>query len=252
MTPLPIELLELIISHAWHFPAYSAPLPPRFSKSSLLPHLSPTSTPYTLSVQERIHLMLALPLTSKSFLSMYLRVSSRDVYIPSPSYAEHWMQRIVMGFNWPESAYRPLWLAVGCSKRGEFLDVVCESVNFVLDPRSLGMAKSSMPVGVLESMVNRTLYQVNCSNNLPEMRTVGIEILEREIPSGRAVISAKKALARGGGTGGYGSKGKGLMGIVEEYVVEDMLADCVPPQVRVLEVVYHIPTGCTRIRRVSL
>jgi hypothetical protein len=64
---LPLELIEAIISEAWHL---------------------------RLPLNDRILLMTSLPLVCRSVLAAYLRISSVHVYIPKPSYARKFMHSL--------------------------------------------------------------------------------------------------------------------------------------------------------------
>ncbi|KAJ7230372.1 hypothetical protein GGX14DRAFT_335467, partial [Mycena pura] len=64
---LPVELVEQIISTTWHMP---------------------------LSSQERITLMRSSVLVNSTWATLFDHISSRDVYIPSSAYCDHFIQRL--------------------------------------------------------------------------------------------------------------------------------------------------------------
>ncbi|KAJ7163556.1 hypothetical protein C8R43DRAFT_989986 [Mycena crocata] len=63
---LPVELMENIISAAWHLP---------------------------LSVKERFTLMRSCMFVNSTWADIFDLISSRDVYIPSPAFCDHFLQR---------------------------------------------------------------------------------------------------------------------------------------------------------------
>ncbi|KAJ7147678.1 hypothetical protein C8R43DRAFT_1129595 [Mycena crocata] len=64
---LPVELMENIISTAWHLP---------------------------LSIEERITLMRSSMLVNSTWADVFDLISSRDVYIPSSAFCDHFLQRL--------------------------------------------------------------------------------------------------------------------------------------------------------------
>ncbi|KAJ6493610.1 hypothetical protein C8R47DRAFT_920066, partial [Mycena vitilis] len=69
---LPVELIEHIVSSCWSMP---------------------------LSIEARITLMTSSALVNSSWRAIFLRISSRDVHIPSPAFADHFLRILHSDFK---------------------------------------------------------------------------------------------------------------------------------------------------------
>lgn len=141
---LPLELLERIISEAWSSP---------------------------LSIEERITFITTSTLVNLAWLSAFATVSSRDVYIPSASYADHFMRQMFKA----DRMYKKYDLGNP--------ELHCQSLSFTL--RSYSRPKIVRDIRVhaareeaLGTGLSTTLADLRTTGCLPNLRRVAIEYID--------------------------------------------------------------------------
>ncbi|KAK7466367.1 hypothetical protein VKT23_005094 [Stygiomarasmius scandens] len=138
---LPLELVEAIINTLW------------FSDDLLL--------------KDRIIFMKSSLLVNSTWLLLFVRVSARDVHIPSPSYAMKFLN-ILRG----ESS---LYNACGVGLHNYLTRSI--TFQYVGDPETIMLRRESHPMALAILSVFHALFIPTCSTErLPNLRRISIEL----------------------------------------------------------------------------
>ncbi|KAJ7230356.1 hypothetical protein GGX14DRAFT_582952 [Mycena pura] len=119
---LPVELAEQITSAAWHMP---------------------------LSSQERIALMRSSALVNSTWAALFDRISSRDVYIPSSAYCDHFIQRL---------RTQPRPIAPSSSFLGGFVRLFQKPSAPAAEPHPANLACRSITIQIANPAVHPNKY----------------------------------------------------------------------------------------------
>ncbi|KAJ6580789.1 hypothetical protein B0H19DRAFT_1369289 [Mycena capillaripes] len=158
ISQLPVELLEAIISTAWHM---------------------------SLSSDERITLMRSLALVNSTWAHIFDLVSSRDVYIPSAAFCDHFIQRL---------RDQPPAVPPSSSVFGRFLDRFRRQFKPSLEARSANLACQSLTIQIINgdihpdkngrmrlpmgAVLDDLLENLDARSLAPNMRRLSIEYLD--------------------------------------------------------------------------
>lgn len=132
---LPIENIEAIIAQVWSSP---------------------------LSVDERIDFMTKSMLVSKAWMREFIFVSSRDVHIPCPSYADQFLRILSESSAIYDERMKPL------------PNTLCRSITFHLR-LALAPPVSQPEVHRVASSLSSTLHAIQSLEYLPNLRHVIID-----------------------------------------------------------------------------
>ncbi|KAJ7780101.1 hypothetical protein DFH07DRAFT_682358, partial [Mycena maculata] len=137
---LPVELMTEVITDAWYLP---------------------------LSSEERITLMRSSALVNSTWADIFDLVSSRDIYLPSPPYFDHFIRRLrAQPHTTPSKG--PLSPA----------NLACQSLTIQLakpDVRSHKYNRRRVP---MSAILSRLLARLNAYSIAPNLRRLIIEYLD--------------------------------------------------------------------------
>jgi len=131
----PVEIIENVISDAWVLP---------------------------LSANERITLITSSLLVNKTWMTLFTRVSSKDVYIPCASYAQQFLRMLREESPIYEKHLRAI------------PDQFCRSLTFQVSNHntSIRLFSNKYPMG---DAITNTLYAIQTLSYLPNLRRVSIQ-----------------------------------------------------------------------------
>ncbi|KAJ7080743.1 hypothetical protein B0H15DRAFT_786997 [Mycena belliarum] len=133
---LPVELLEEIISFAWHLPLPSS---------------------------ERIMLMRSSALVNSTWADIFDLLSSRDVYVPSSAFADHFLQRL--------RAQPP----AGPTQMLRSANVACQTLTIQLANDNGANEHARVPMG---SVLDDLLEGFDAWSLAPNLRRLTVEYLD--------------------------------------------------------------------------
>lgn len=143
---LPPELIEVVISEAWHL---------------------------RLPLSDRILLMTSLPLVCRSVLAAYLRISSVNVYIPKPSYAKKFIHTLR-----EDAAQRGIISPIAELCRTMTFEIARQlPLSEVQEPYALHWATEPL-MGVALSDL---LYDLRLFGDLPNFKTLTIRYIDLDL-----------------------------------------------------------------------
>ncbi|EMD39069.1 hypothetical protein CERSUDRAFT_93117 [Gelatoporia subvermispora B] len=142
---LPVELVEDIIAKAW---------------SS------------SLTSDERIDIFTSLCLVNHTFLRLFIRIALRDVHIPSPAFASHYLR--LLRERTPSEPDSDYFLENASSTANE----LCRTLIFHIDGRDPAFAPSSVRLfsarDPAAGAVGSTLYMLDILRLCPNLRRVAL------------------------------------------------------------------------------